>query len=43
MPCRGHQYVFLMYNYDSNYIDVEPIKSRKSEDILRGFTGATQG
>eukprot|EP00536_Pseudo-nitzschia_multiseries_P018409 jgi/Psemu1/55461/gm1.55461_g len=27
-----------MYDYDSNYIDVEPIQSRKSEDILRGFT-----
>eukprot|EP00536_Pseudo-nitzschia_multiseries_P014225 jgi/Psemu1/37964/gm1.37964_g len=35
---RGHQYVFLMYDYGSNYIDVEPIQSHKSEDILRGFT-----
>eukprot|EP00536_Pseudo-nitzschia_multiseries_P019533 jgi/Psemu1/232750/e_gw1.5331.1.1 len=35
---RGHQYVFLMYDYDSNYIDVEPIQSRKSEDLLQGFT-----
>eukprot|EP00536_Pseudo-nitzschia_multiseries_P010137 jgi/Psemu1/25118/gm1.25118_g len=35
---RGHQYVFLMYDYDSNYIDVEPIQSRKSKDLLQGFT-----
>eukprot|EP00536_Pseudo-nitzschia_multiseries_P003593 jgi/Psemu1/8153/gm1.8153_g len=36
---RGHKYVFLMYNYNSNYIDVEPmIKSHKSKDILCWFT-----
>eukprot|EP00536_Pseudo-nitzschia_multiseries_P017980 jgi/Psemu1/53517/gm1.53517_g len=27
-----------MNDYDSNYIDVEPIQSCKSEDLLQGFT-----
>eukprot|EP00536_Pseudo-nitzschia_multiseries_P003803 jgi/Psemu1/8562/gm1.8562_g len=44
MSHRGHKYVFLMYsNYDSNYIDVEPIKSGKSEDILGDYQLASLG
>ena len=34
---RGHKYIFVMYDYDANYIHATPIKSRKSEELIRGF------
>ena len=34
---RGHKYLFVMYDYDANYIHATPIKSRKSEELIRGF------
>ena len=34
---RGHKYVFVMYDYNANYIHATPIKSRKSEELIRGF------
>ena len=35
---RGHKYLFVMYDYDANYIHATPIKSRKSEEFIRGFS-----
>ena len=34
---RGHKYVYLMYDFDSNYIQGLPIKSRKTENIIEAF------
>ena len=34
---RGHKYIFLMVDYDSNYIHAVPIKSHKAEDLVAGF------
>lgn len=34
---RGHKYLFILYDYDANYIQAVPIKSRKSEELIRGF------
>ena len=34
---RGHKYLFLLYDYNTNYIAVKPIKSRKASDLLQGF------
>ena len=30
---RGHQYLFVLYHYDSNSILIEPLKSRQSTEI----------
>ena len=35
---RGHKYLFIMYDYDANYIHATPIKSRKAEELVRGFS-----
>ena len=35
---RGHKYIFVMYDYDSNYINAVPIASRKAADLVRAFT-----
>ena len=35
---RGHKYIFVMYDYDSNYINAIPITSRKSCELVRAFT-----
>ena len=35
---RGHKYLFVMYDYDANYIHATPIKSQKSEETVRGFS-----
>mmetsp|Transcript_27774 Transcript_27774/g.57545 ORF Transcript_27774/g.57545 Transcript_27774/m.57545 type:complete len:567 (-) Transcript_27774:1911-3611(-) len=35
---RGHKYLFVMYDYDANYIHATPIKSRKSEELIRSFS-----
>ena len=33
----GHKYIFLMVDYDSNYIHAVPLKSRKAEALVKGF------
>ena len=30
---RGNQYIYLLYDYDSNAIFVEPMKTRKAQEI----------
>ena len=35
---RGHKYLFVMYDYDANYIHATPIKSRKSEELINAFS-----
>ena len=39
---RGHKYILVLYDIDANYIHGVPIKSRKAEEILRGFKEAYQ-
>jgi len=34
---RDHKYIFVMYDFDANYINAVPIKSRKSCELVRGF------
>ena len=34
----GNNYIFLLYNYDSNSIHVEPIQSRSKHQLLGAFT-----
>merc|ERR1711884_347001 len=34
---RGHKYIFIMYDYDSNYTFAIPVKSRKTSEYLRAF------
>ena len=34
---RGHQYVMVIYDYDSAYINAIPMKSRKSNELVRAF------
>ena len=34
---RGHKYIFVMFDYDSNYIQAIPIKSRQSRDLIAAF------
>lgn len=34
---RGNKYIFVLYDYDSNAILIEPMKSRAAPEILRAF------
>ena len=34
---RGHKYIMVMYDYDTNYINAVPIKSRKSNELVQAF------
>ena len=34
---RGHKYIFIMYDYDSNYTFAVPVKTRKTSEYLRAF------
>jgi len=34
---RGMNYIFLLYDYDSNAILVEPIKSRQAKHLIEGY------
>jgi hypothetical protein len=34
---KGNKYMFVLYNYDSNLIIAEPIKSRNASDLVNGF------
>ena len=35
--CLGMQHIFVFYNYDANYIHMEPMKSRHATEILAAF------
>jgi hypothetical protein len=35
---RGHKYIMVFYDYDLNYINAIPIKSRKSSELVNAFT-----
>jgi hypothetical protein len=35
---QGHKYILILYDYNSNAILAEPIKSRSGSDILRAYT-----
>jgi hypothetical protein len=34
---KGNKYMFVLYDYDSNLIISEPIKSRNASDLVNGF------
>ena len=34
---RGHQYIMILYDYDTNYIFAEPIKSRHQDELVRAY------
>lgn len=34
---RGNSYLLIVYDYDSNYIHAEPLRSRSGPDILAGY------
>lgn len=34
---QGHKYIFIMYNYDSNYTFAVLVKLRKASEYLRAF------
>ncbi|OEU19979.1 hypothetical protein FRACYDRAFT_182300, partial [Fragilariopsis cylindrus CCMP1102] len=34
---RGHKYIMVMYDYDTNYINAVPIRSRKSSELVAAF------
>ena len=34
---RGHKYIFVLYDFDSNYISAIPIKSCKTNKYIRAF------
>jgi hypothetical protein len=37
ISARGHKYIMVMFDYDTNYINAIPIKSRKSNELVRAF------
>jgi hypothetical protein len=39
---RGNKYLFVLYDYDSNAILAEPIKSRKQDELLWAYQKLTQ-
>ena len=38
MPSRGHQYITILYDYNSYFILVEPMKERFNAEMVRGLT-----
>ena len=34
---RGHKYILVAYNFDSNSIHVKPLKSRHNNDIVKAY------
>ena len=42
MSSRGNQYLVVVYDYDSNAIVFEPIKSRQAKEILTAFEKCEQ-
>ena len=39
---QGNNYLLIVYDYDSNYIHAEPMKSRSGPHILEAYTQAVQ-
>jgi hypothetical protein len=39
---RGNKYLFVLFDYDSNAIIAEPIKSRQQDELLRAYKKLTQ-
>mmetsp|Transcript_27957 Transcript_27957/g.60145 ORF Transcript_27957/g.60145 Transcript_27957/m.60145 type:complete len:98 (-) Transcript_27957:541-834(-) len=39
---REHKYIFLMFDFDSNYIHAVPIKSQKAKALMKGFNKCFQ-
>jgi hypothetical protein len=37
---KGHQYMMVIYDYDSNFIHVEPMKNRTNNEMLSAFQRA---
>ena len=37
MSSRGNKYLVVVYDYDSNAIVMEPIKSRQAKEIFNAF------
>ena len=37
ISARGHKYLFLLHDYDTNFIYAVPIKSQEAGELLRGF------
>eukprot|EP00957_Ditylum_brightwellii_P026572 2009376-Ditylum_brightwellii.AAC.1 len=35
--CKGHQYIMVMYDWDSNSILGEPMKNKTKEEIVRAI------
>jgi hypothetical protein len=35
---RGHKHIMVFYDYNLNYINAVPIKSRKSSELVQAFT-----
>jgi hypothetical protein len=35
---KGHQYILVVYDYDSNHILAEPLKSRSEHKLVRAYT-----
>ena len=34
---RGHKYLFVMFDTNSNFINAVPIKNRSTPELLKGF------
>ena len=34
---RGHKYILVAYNFDSNLIHVKPLKSRHDNDTIKAY------
>ena len=34
---RGHKYILVVYNFDSNSIHVKPLKSRHDNDTIKAY------
>ena len=39
---QGHKYLFLLHDYDTNFIYAVPIKSREAGELLQGFKACYQ-
>ena len=37
LSSRGNSYVWIVYDYDSNYIHAEPLRSHAGANILAGY------
>ena len=39
---RGNKYIMILYDYDSNFIFAEPIKSRETDELVRAYNKCHQ-